>query len=231
MVLGMHRSGTSCLTGSLQQAGVYLGDVVTYRGDNQKGNRERVEIKELNDEVLQYSGGTWDNPPSSVQWTREHALKRDQFLGELRAAPSRWSGSKDPRTVITLPFWLEGIHKKELALVGTFRHPLLVAQSLHDRHPEQSIERFLDLWYIYNERFLELHLKYHFPLLNFDVDAKQYIQDMQRLFDSVGLKKNAAEITFFDQQLKHQSMHHQAALPQKIQQLYETLLRRYQEQI
>ncbi len=28
-VLGMHRSGTSCLTGLLEQAGVFLGPVIT----------------------------------------------------------------------------------------------------------------------------------------------------------------------------------------------------------
>ena len=29
-ILGMHRSGTSCLTGSLQQAGLFLGDCHTW---------------------------------------------------------------------------------------------------------------------------------------------------------------------------------------------------------
>ena len=41
-ILGMHRSGTSCLAGSLQEAGIYLGDVVTSAAHNQKGNRENV---------------------------------------------------------------------------------------------------------------------------------------------------------------------------------------------
>jgi len=29
LILGMHRSGTSCLAGSLQEAGLYLGEVNT----------------------------------------------------------------------------------------------------------------------------------------------------------------------------------------------------------
>ena len=41
VILGMHRSGTSCLTGSLQDKGLYLGQVSQRGTFNKKGNRER----------------------------------------------------------------------------------------------------------------------------------------------------------------------------------------------
>ena len=44
LVLGMHRSGTSCLAGSLQQAGLELGDVFTSNPFNKKGNREHRDV-------------------------------------------------------------------------------------------------------------------------------------------------------------------------------------------
>jgi len=40
LILGMHRSGTSCLAGCLEEAGLYLGDVNLKAGFNKKGNRE-----------------------------------------------------------------------------------------------------------------------------------------------------------------------------------------------
>ncbi len=39
LILSMHRSGTSCLAGSLQQGGMYLGDVYEHSPHNIKGNR------------------------------------------------------------------------------------------------------------------------------------------------------------------------------------------------
>ena len=42
LMLGMHRSGTSCLTGIMQALGVHLGEVFTESTWNKKGNRENA---------------------------------------------------------------------------------------------------------------------------------------------------------------------------------------------
>jgi hypothetical protein len=39
-ILGMHRSGTRCLTGTMQEAGLVLGKFSTFNEFNRKGNRE-----------------------------------------------------------------------------------------------------------------------------------------------------------------------------------------------
>ena len=57
-VLGMHRSGTSCLVGSLQKAGLHLGKHHTWNRYNRKGNRENQDIVDLNRAVLEFSGGS-----------------------------------------------------------------------------------------------------------------------------------------------------------------------------
>ncbi len=64
-ILGMHRSGTSALAGSLQAAGLELGDVRT-EGEtfNQKGNREPSELIALHEDVLITNGGAWHLPPA-----------------------------------------------------------------------------------------------------------------------------------------------------------------------
>ena len=43
-ILGMHRSGTSCLTGCLQQMGLNLGKVSDFNEYNLKGNKEDDKI-------------------------------------------------------------------------------------------------------------------------------------------------------------------------------------------
>ena len=65
LILGMHRSGTSCLAGSLQEAGLYLGEVNTTAPHNAKGNRESRTIVALHDGLLQANGGAWDAPPGT----------------------------------------------------------------------------------------------------------------------------------------------------------------------
>ncbi len=65
-ILGMHRSGTSCLAGSLQQAGLYLGEVVEQAPHKKRGNRESLVIRSLNDRLLEENGGAWDSPPIEI---------------------------------------------------------------------------------------------------------------------------------------------------------------------
>src|SRR5687767_1907436 len=122
----MHRSGTSCLAGSLEEAGLYLGDVITSAPANAKGNRENKRIMNLHDAVLHHSGGSWDKLPQRLSWSEQHREERDQIVRGYAAAP-RW-GFKDPRTLVLLDFWREVLG--ELEFVGTFRHPWLVAESL-----------------------------------------------------------------------------------------------------
>ena len=45
IVLGMHRSGTSLLTGSLEAAGLHLGEVNNAARYNPKGNKENESIR------------------------------------------------------------------------------------------------------------------------------------------------------------------------------------------
>ncbi len=137
-VLGMHRSGTSCLAGCLQEAGLELGDVVERAPHNPKGNRENLAIRSLNDDVLAYSNGAWDQPPENLRWTRGHRRRRDEIISGY-AEFSPW-GFKDPRTVLTLPFCGEVL--PHLLFAGTFRHPMAVAGSLAWRDGLGAIRRW-----------------------------------------------------------------------------------------
>ena len=100
IVLGMHRSGTSMLAGTLEEAGLTLGDVVNQAPDNAKGHRENLAIMSMQEDLLQRNAGSWDNPPETVSWGRLHRAVRDLFISSFRS--SKVWGFKDPRTLITL---------------------------------------------------------------------------------------------------------------------------------
>ena len=77
VMLGMHRSGTSVLAGSLHEAGLALNDVVTQAPHNRKGNRESRAIMFMQEDLLKCNGGAWDDPP------------QDRALGEAPYGGSR----------------------------------------------------------------------------------------------------------------------------------------------
>ena len=57
------------LTGSLEAAGLNLGEVNNAAPFNRKGNKENESIRALNDALLARSGAAWNIPPSrQVPW-------------------------------------------------------------------------------------------------------------------------------------------------------------------
>lgn len=202
LILGMHRSGTSSLAGSLQQRGLFLGDVYESRPHNRKGNRENQRIMDLNDTVLRCSGGAWDQPPGSVRWDEGCVAARDSIVDDLaRGAGDRAWGFKDPRTLLTLPFWRERL--PQARMLGTFRHPAQVARSLRKRDPSMAASAAFSLWHAYNRRLLALHEASPFPLANFDADPAGYLDIVDAMARGIGLDAPAATAgPFFEDGLR-----------------------------
>ncbi len=67
-ILGMHRSGTSCLTGSLQQGGLFLGKHHEWNEYNRKGNRENQDVVNLNESIFKANGLNWKEPLRPASW-------------------------------------------------------------------------------------------------------------------------------------------------------------------
>lgn len=201
-VLGMHRSGTSCLTGLLEDAGVFLGKVSKQNPHNRKGNQENLDIMRLNEAVLAANGAAWDRPPEGeVSWNQEQSHALQAILSQYRGH-SPWA-FKDPRTMFTLAGWRAAL--PELQFIGTFRHPGAVAQSLYRRGkmpPEQGFE----LWRRYNQRLLEYHAGQRFDLLCFDLDPEPYMQAARRAFARLGLDASHTAFAFFEEQLRNSAI-------------------------
>jgi hypothetical protein len=220
IVLGMHRSGTSCLTGSLQSAGLYLGEVITEAPHNLKGNRENRSIMALNERVLTDSGGSWDAPPPEVTWRDSHREERDGILAEY-GGDALW-GFKDPRTLLVLEGWLEVC--VDVRYVATFRHPSAVARSLMRRNGRTEDE-WVRLWAHYNERLLSLHDEHAFPLVDFDLDDGDYQGALAAAARHLGLC-GASELPFYDRSLRHHRVGDDEHVPEAARGIYTELRRR-----
>jgi hypothetical protein len=159
LVIGMHRSGTSALTGAIAALGLTLPppwDLVTGKHDN-PSHFESASLITTNDTLLESLGGTWWAPPDlSPGW--ESGPGGKEFETEARNAIDRvFSGPgpnvwKDPRNCLLLPFWRRVLPGPKVA-VFVWRSPMDVAKSLQQRGGT-SLPHGLALWERYNRAAL-----------------------------------------------------------------------------
>lgn len=219
-VLGMHRSGTSCLTGLFENMGVNLGTVSRNNPNNPKGNKENRSISFFNDALMIANGGNWHNPPLNVIWSLEHKRTLNNIISTYSEYES-W-GFKDPRTLFTLDGWIEAI--PQLKMVGIFRHPFHVANSLRRRTPAMELDYAYGIWCRYNRKLIEHQDKYGFELISFD--DKYFLDRFIALAQRIGLPAPAQAPDFFDPNLRHNNVSADA-LPKPVTDLYQNLLQRY----
>ena len=221
LIVGMHRSGTSCLTGSLEKAGMFLGDVNTYAKFNEKGNRENRAIMDLHDIVLARSGNAWDNPPTLTPvWTEGD---RDQLLSLLEAYEGIgiW-GVKDPRTLLVVQGWQTFTQPR---FIGTFRHPAEVAASLVYRSNKQNNPMEMDaaygLWEDYNKRLLKLYYESPFDIIRYDVEPDIYKANLSIIAENLGLDPDT--IKHFREDSLHNQKINDKIVPDQLRDTWEAL--------
>ncbi|KAL7536042.1 hypothetical protein ACHAWF_005350, partial [Thalassiosira exigua] len=135
VVLGMHRSGTSMLSGLLVKGFGYEtgGPLIGASFDNEKGFYERIDVVLQNDEFMgaQNSGWSWNpmdfDPDLALLHKRQGKVTFKEGEKSLRFLNNRQKTlaylQKDPRMCIVLPTWLRLLDEKP-AVVCTYRHPL-----------------------------------------------------------------------------------------------------------
>jgi hypothetical protein len=111
LVLGMHRSGTSAVTGVMHHLGLELGPSLMQPQDyNPKGFFEHLEIAALHDELLAVFDSTWSDPLSLPEdWVRDPRVRPFQsrltkIIQQDFSNKPQW-GIKDPRLCRLLPLW------------------------------------------------------------------------------------------------------------------------------
>ncbi|MEM1411694.1 MAG: hypothetical protein AAGH19_04980 [Pseudomonadota bacterium] len=207
-VLGMHRSGTSCLAGMLSCAGFSAGAVDEFNPHNAQGNREHLAVTPLNESILRANGGAWNNPPDRVTVSQARRERIEEILRELEAEAQPWM-LKDPRFLLLSDAWLT--QREDARRIGIFRHPLAVARSLEQRDGLRS-EDGVRLWCRYNERLLALLEDRSDPLVLFSPDQEHLVRSVSAAlaeqFESdiaAGVIRHERVADFFSEELVHHS--------------------------
>lgn len=219
-ILGMHRSGTSCLTGTLQAAGLVLGKYHSYNKYNPKGNRENQDVIDLHQSLLKDNQGSWVNPPASERWQSKHKQRARKILSDYADVPV-W-GFKDPRTLLFLDGWVELV--PDMEFIGIFRHPMVVARSLHARKTIPiSIQEGLEIWKHYNQCLLTQYAKSPFPLLCFDWPENLFHDKVNQVVKELHLNPVDGEQRFYSRELHKHHLEGDDELPAEIESIYEKL--------
>jgi hypothetical protein len=156
IILGMHRSGTSMISLLLEQLGVFVGHEL-------QQDHESTYFLDLNETIFERVHAVWDNPlpvPYFLANAQARRMTTDAladdlassrirgFLGTKNYLASRslarfdrpW-GWKDPRTVFTLPLWLDLFPTARLVYI--LRNGVDVAASLQVRELRE-LKRYQD---------------------------------------------------------------------------------------
>ncbi len=154
VVVGMHRSGTSAVTGAIAALGfnaVSPQDRLSPHDSNPE-HWESLSVLLHSDAILAHFGGTWDAPPELPEgWEHDGGLPDRKAAAEALATaypdagPSVW---KDPRICLLLPYW-RAVLQAPMVAVMVWRPPVAVARSLR-RRDGSPIPYGVALWERYN---------------------------------------------------------------------------------
>ena len=154
LVLGMHRSGTSAITGSLGYSGAWVGEeaeLTIPNVENPQGFWERRDVRELCDRLLLAAGADWwkiaDFDPTAIPRATlaEQRRKFKRIVSALNEYAT-WT-VKEPRLCLLLPVLRD--YLRNPVCIHVYRNPLEVARSLQARDGF-GISAGLALWEAYN---------------------------------------------------------------------------------
>ncbi|MGD2186481.1 MAG: hypothetical protein PVI71_10155 [Desulfobacterales bacterium] len=202
LITGMHRSGTSCVTGILHRCGLSLGTTFdvwdTPAKDNAKGHYENSGLVRISEKIFKETSSSWYNPPPRDR------VKSCASVKMMKAFSKIFNGdiAKDPRATILIDFYILNCATLE-KVVHCVRHPLAVAKSLYRRNklPEAFSKK---LWLYYNQYFLNYIGDTPVLYVSFDKLLSNLEPQMQRILNFLGRGKITSEIfEFVDSGLNH----------------------------
>ncbi len=158
-VLGMHRSGTSLVTGVLKHLGVDMGesDPPHITWDSPLGQTEDLAFVKLDNAILAAAGGSWDKPPSHEEIMQQKG-KFDGRIKELVASKKSpiW-GWKTARNCLTVELYLPHLPNPQFIICR--RNTPDICRSL-ERRDGMDVDTASALVDVYNERldYFPIHL-------------------------------------------------------------------------
>ncbi len=158
VIAGMHRSGTSALSRTLNLIGCDLPKhlMAPDSRSNERGHWESQRVFELNNAALKSAGSRWDEWETlNADWYASPAFasyfEKARHLIEVEFSASPLYVVKDPRFCLLMGFWTQVIESTGATplIVMPVRNPQDVAQSLMRRNGiDPSIGRLLWLRHV-----------------------------------------------------------------------------------
>lgn len=158
-VLGMHRSGTSVLSNTLNDLGVSFGEdhIPHNENVNTKGFWEDVHVVNYNEDLLSRMNARWFSINGQLTYGEyspdsEEVIEAANVLRDIFSRSSKdLVGIKDPRLCVLLPIWKLAAQKLllNIKVVWIWRSPHEVAASLANRDNLDTLTSTF-LWCKYN---------------------------------------------------------------------------------
>ncbi|MGP0064398.1 MAG: hypothetical protein ACLQGP_12475 [Isosphaeraceae bacterium] len=224
-IVGMHRSGTSCVTGILAQNGLHLGDdLIDGSPLNPEGFWESAEAIQINEALLyRWKYDSFDPQGFIAHFPRRLLRRAESFL--LRLASRPVVGWKDPRTTITWPAWHELLSKNRHVVVACFRHPRSAAKSFTVAEAGLPYETALECWRKFNSMVASIGSEV--VLINFDEPLEPQIRYACR---RLGLEFTPGSMSLYKPKLVHNHLQDDGSGSDEADSLYGHLLARWQSQ-
>lgn len=217
IVLGMHRSGTSAITGTLALLGINAGDHLQEGNQyNPKGYFEDQRIVAAHDSLLSELGSSWnDLRPLPEGWLDSYPASK--CVNALRGIVEEAINSrgywviKDPRMCRLLPMWLRlfkeyGIRPR---FVLPIRHPDASVRSLVERDSLDPDHAFM-LWVLHVSEAERLTRGFRRAFLHYEHFLSNWRNEINRVARQLSLKLNWSQMTidsiehFVDPSLNHE---------------------------
>ena len=192
IILGMHRSGTSCITKIFNLNGIKLGnDLLSSQNDNPRGFWEDWYLVKINRQILKRSKGSWNNPPKKIKVSIKDKLDILNFLNLNRKAALC---IKDPRMLLTWEVWKPFL--KNYQLVGVFRNPESVSKSLNKRN-NFDINSGYSLWNKYNKNLIKISNNEKISIINFD-NSNSFKNKISEIVNNFGIEFNPDSLKYYN---------------------------------
>lgn len=187
LVLGMHRTGTSALSGFLAKTGVYFSDnlLEPQKGVNDKGFFEHKGILSINEEILSFFNQKWYNIEQLPDnWLDNEILIsykekiKDIIIREFSLC--NIFGIKDPRLCLIYPIYLDVFHDMDIEpyLIITYRDKKHVTKSIIRRGDDFS-ERHIDSLY---DKYINSIHKYKNGYNNIVIHYDDIVDNSEKIY-------------------------------------------------
>jgi len=243
-IIGMHRSGTSAITRSINLLGAYIGgntDFVKPLIDNPTGYWERNDILDFNESVLYHLKRTWDTAlPLPVGWHRSKEIKpfQDKLVSIIKSQllDNKLWAVKDPRLSILFPLWKDVLKELgvDFSIIIAIRNPIDVSKSLRERNGFSDSKTF-GIWFNYTIHAIRMSKEIPNFIMHYDKLIDNWESVLQNCAKNIGLpwpddtdKLRARMNEFIRPELRHSvsgvEKLREKDVPKPVIELYETLM-------